>query len=194
MKLTSRPPITISPESASSSPATTRRIVLFPQPEGPRRTRNSPSAICRDTSLTASTLPKRLTRCFTAISATRLHLRMSLLERAGHRRLDEPPLEDQEDDRDRDHRHDRRGRDDPPVRDELPLERRDPDRQRPHVVRRRRDEWPEEVHPLRHEHEDPEDDDRRLDQRQHDPAEDEKLGGAVEARRLVEPIRQRADE
>src|SRR5581483_12034534 len=100
MKLTSRPPTTISPESASSSPATTRRIVLLPQPDGPRRTRNSPSVIRSETSLTASTLPKLFTRCLIRISATR----PLLLERACHRCLDEPALEDQEHG---DHRKDR---------------------------------------------------------------------------------------
>src|SRR5215470_8791392 len=114
MKLTSLPPITISPESASSSPATARRIVLLPQPDGPRRTRNSPSAIRSETSLTASTLPKRLTRCLIRMSAIPPSLRPcrtcpSLLERACHRSLHEPALEDQEDDDHRHHRHHRRG-------------------------------------------------------------------------------------
>src|SRR6185437_8112977 len=125
MKFTSRPPTTISPESASSRPATTRRIVLLPQPDGPSRTRNSPSVMRNETSLTASTLPKLFTRCLIRISAIRLR---SLLERACHRRLHEPALEDQED---RDHgenRHHGRGGDDAPVGDELPLERRDPHR------------------------------------------------------------------
>src|SRR6185437_3475323 len=143
MKFTSRPPTTISPESASSRPATTRRIVLFPQPEGPRRTRNSPSEICSETSLTASTLPKRFTRCLIRISAI-----ASLLERTRHRRPHEPALEDQEDDDHREDRHHRRGGDDAPVGHELPLQRRDPDRERLHVVGRRGHERPEEVHPL----------------------------------------------
>src|SRR3990172_3219151 len=119
MKLTSRPPITISPELASSRPATTRRIVLLPHPEGPRRTRNSPSAICNETSRTASTLPNRLTRCLIRISAIGVPLLpawglTSLLERARHRRLDEPALEDQEDDHHGNHCHHGGGRDDAP--------------------------------------------------------------------------------
>src|SRR5215510_11500884 len=108
MKFTSRPPITISPESASSRPATARRIVLFPHPEGPSRTRNSPSAIRRETSLTASTLPNRFTRCLIRMSATPLlppcaPICVSLLQRPGHRSLHEPTLEDQEDDQHREH-------------------------------------------------------------------------------------------
>src|SRR5215510_12808860 len=117
MKFTSRPPITISPESASSSPATARRIVLFPHPDGPSRTRNSPSAIRSETSLTASTLPKRLTRCLIRMSATPFPpsahdscAESSLLERPGHRSLHEPALEDQEDDQHREHRQHGRGR------------------------------------------------------------------------------------
>src|SRR5215468_10131287 len=107
MKFTSRPPITISPESASSRPATARRIVLFPHPEGPGRTRNSPSAMRSETSLTASTLPYRLMRCLIRMSATPLlpFAPRSLLERPGHRRLHEPALEDEEDDEHRQHRH-----------------------------------------------------------------------------------------
>src|SRR2546423_9526093 len=168
MKFTSRPPTTISPESASSSPATTRRIVLLPQPEGPRRTRNSPSAICSETSLTASTLPKLFVRCLIRISATS----PLLLERACHRRLHEPALEDQKDDDHRAHRHHCGGGNDAPVGHELSLQRRYPDRERLHVVGRRDHERPEEVHPLVHEREDAEHDDRRLHQRQHDLAED----------------------
>src|SRR3954454_11149378 len=127
MKLTSRPPITISPESASSRPATARRIVLFPHPDGPSRTRNSPSAMRRETSLTASTFPYRLTRCLIRMSATTLlpSPPVSLLQRAGHRGLNEPALEDQEDDEHGQHRHHGRGRDHAPVGHELPLQRGD---------------------------------------------------------------------
>ena len=38
-----RPSIAISPLVSSSSPATMRSAVVFPQPEGPTRIRNSPS-------------------------------------------------------------------------------------------------------------------------------------------------------
>src|SRR5215475_9377 len=41
------------PRVGVSSPATIRRAVLLPQPDGPTRTRNSPSAISRSRSLTA---------------------------------------------------------------------------------------------------------------------------------------------
>ncbi len=42
--LTTRSPMTISPEVICSSPATIRSSVDLPQPEGPTMTTNSPSA------------------------------------------------------------------------------------------------------------------------------------------------------
>src|SRR5438094_4405293 len=60
--LTSRSPIRISPEVASSSPATIRSAVVLPQPDGPTRTRNSLSRISRLTLLTATTFLNVLDR------------------------------------------------------------------------------------------------------------------------------------
>src|ERR1700738_1164448 len=48
----------MSPEVGSSSPALIRSSVVFPEPEGPRRTRNSPSRLSTLTSTTAPTLPR----------------------------------------------------------------------------------------------------------------------------------------
>src|SRR5262249_34173941 len=121
MKFTSRPPTTISPASASSRPATMRRIVLLPQPDGPSRTRHSPAVMRTETCVPAPTLLKVLFSCLLRISATCL-----LLQRTRHRRLHEPSLEDQEDDDHGKDRHHGGGRDDTPVRHELTLERRDP--------------------------------------------------------------------
>src|SRR6266496_926587 len=59
--LTRTPPIQISPEVGSSSPAIIRRSVVLPDPEGPRRTRNSPSRLSRSTPTTAPTWPWRKT-------------------------------------------------------------------------------------------------------------------------------------
>ena len=42
--MTTRSPIEMLPAVASSSPATMRRVVVFPQPDGPTRTISSPSA------------------------------------------------------------------------------------------------------------------------------------------------------
>src|SRR5215471_5887790 len=50
---TTFPPMAIAPEVGSSSPAIIRRAVVFPQPEGPTRTMNSPSAIVQVSASTA---------------------------------------------------------------------------------------------------------------------------------------------
>src|SRR6266545_3335020 len=55
--VTTLPPMRTSPRVGSSSPAIIRRSVDFPDPEGPRKTRNSPSAMTRSTSLTAPSSP-----------------------------------------------------------------------------------------------------------------------------------------
>lgn len=52
--LTRSPAIRSSPEVMSSSPAIMLRVVDFPQPDGPTRMTNSPSAISRSTSDTAT--------------------------------------------------------------------------------------------------------------------------------------------
>src|SRR5690606_4773337 len=59
----SRPPIVIAPSLGSTSPATMRRMVVFPQPDGPSRETNSPSAISSETFLTTDTAPYRFTSC-----------------------------------------------------------------------------------------------------------------------------------
>src|SRR6202012_677349 len=51
--LASFPPIRKIPEVMSSSPATIRSAVVFPHPDGPTSTMNSPSAISTDRSFTA---------------------------------------------------------------------------------------------------------------------------------------------
>src|SRR4030095_2388682 len=53
--LTTRSPMEISPAVISSRPATMRRVVVLPQPDGPTKTMNSLSRIVRFTSLTACT-------------------------------------------------------------------------------------------------------------------------------------------
>src|SRR5919204_3881704 len=58
--LTTRSPMRMSPSVISSRPASIRSAVLFPQPDGPTRTTNSPSAISSDKSLTAAVPSKTL--------------------------------------------------------------------------------------------------------------------------------------
>src|SRR5882672_8309890 len=47
----------MTPASDSSSPAISRKVVVLPAPVGPRRTKNSPSAISRDRSSRAAFEP-----------------------------------------------------------------------------------------------------------------------------------------
>src|SRR4051812_10579550 len=73
--VTSRSSILIAPSVTSSSPASIRRRVDFPQPEGPTRTRNSPLSISRETSSTATTSPLyTFVTCSSTISATAVDL------------------------------------------------------------------------------------------------------------------------
>src|SRR3990172_2612787 len=58
--LTPCPPIRISPAVGRSSPAMIRSKVVFPHPDGPRRTRNSPSLLDRSTTPTPRTSPNPL--------------------------------------------------------------------------------------------------------------------------------------
>src|SRR5215213_21351 len=63
--VTSRPAMTIVPESGASRPQIRRRIVVLPPPDGPKSTKNSASAISKLTSSTialpASVLLRRST-------------------------------------------------------------------------------------------------------------------------------------
>src|SRR5206468_9376131 len=52
-RVTSRSPIRISPALGSSSPAMQRSTVVFPQPDGPSSTKNSPSCTSSDMSSSA---------------------------------------------------------------------------------------------------------------------------------------------
>src|SRR5690348_10419813 len=61
--LTTVSPIRICPDVTDSSPATIRKVVVLPQPEGPTRTMNSLSRISRFTSLTACASSNFLLRC-----------------------------------------------------------------------------------------------------------------------------------
>src|SRR5712691_13483908 len=60
----------ISPDVGRSSPAIMRSSVVFPEPEEPSRTRNSPSRIDRSTPSTAWRSPKSFRRFRISIPAT----------------------------------------------------------------------------------------------------------------------------
>src|SRR6266436_10263777 len=101
--LTTWPPICSSPSVMSSRPAIMFSVVDFPQPDGPTRMTNSPSVISRLKSLTASDPSgKRLVMCSIVISATCLSLTPLALDRAGRQPGDDPALEEQHEDDDRD--------------------------------------------------------------------------------------------
>src|ERR1700722_13617362 len=61
-KLTSRPPTSRLPPSSGSSPASMRRAVVLPEPDGPTRTMNSPSLMSRSRALTAGGVSFAYTR------------------------------------------------------------------------------------------------------------------------------------
>src|SRR4029077_635086 len=67
---TTLPPIRISPAVGVSRPAIIRKSVVFPEPEGPRKTRNSPSRVSRSTSLTAPSSPSLNTLVSFRVSTT----------------------------------------------------------------------------------------------------------------------------
>src|ERR687887_2238638 len=66
--VTSRPWSRIRPSSGTSKPAIMRSVVVFPQPLGPSKEKNSPSRIASETFWTACDLPKRLLTSSRAIA------------------------------------------------------------------------------------------------------------------------------
>src|SRR5450432_938624 len=74
---TSSPSSNILPEVGSSRPAIIRSVVVLPQPDGPRRQKNSPSLTVNDEFFTATNSLKALCRLSTLISA------MALLRKFG---------------------------------------------------------------------------------------------------------------
>src|SRR6266852_5460134 len=95
--LTTRSPMAISPAVISSSPATMRKVVVLPQPDGPTSTMNSLSRISRFTSLTTWTASNFLLRFRMSTLAM-----ASPLDRAGNARdvvLDEEGIDERHRDR-----------------------------------------------------------------------------------------------
>src|SRR3954447_15010088 len=101
----------------SSRPATIRNAVVFPQPDGPTRTRNSPSRISSERSLTARTpLSKTLPTSSNVTSAMSplLPLRSALDGTARHS-LDDEALRGEEKQGGRDRRGEHARRERPPL-------------------------------------------------------------------------------
>src|SRR5436309_14502135 len=85
--LTTRSPIRSRPEVMSSSPATHRNAVVLPQPDGPTRTRNSPSSISRFRSSTAVTSGEYLFVTWSKVTVA-MRAPMLLRERLGAKTLE----------------------------------------------------------------------------------------------------------
>src|SRR5690554_5509508 len=102
--LTCRPSMSMLPPSMPSRPAIMRKVVDLPQPEGPTRTMNSPSATSTDTSSTTRPSPKVFVRLRMERDATLCFL----LHCAGGEAGDQPALYQKEADEDRDHGDGRR--------------------------------------------------------------------------------------
>src|SRR3954463_6670015 len=119
--VTSLSPIRIDPSLTASRPASARSDVDFPQPEGPTRTRNSPSAISRSRAFTEgrsapgyctvawSYVIPAMTLPFWSVRSGRQRCRApgwatpgtgscagSALDGAGGHALDDPTVEEQE--------------------------------------------------------------------------------------------------
>src|SRR5215475_10857235 len=110
--LTSRSPMRSSPDEMVSRPATMRRAVDLPHPDGPTSTRNSPSSMLRSMSITAAT-PLGYTlvtfSIVTAATATSSSIGApSALHRAGQQAPDEVALEREEHGERQGDRHERR--------------------------------------------------------------------------------------
>src|ERR671910_2922702 len=109
--VTSRSPIMMRPPVGVSSPAIILSAVLFPHPDGPTSTMNSPSRISRSSPF-AATWPLG----YVLVTPSRRTEAMLAFHRSSCESLDDAPLECQHEQRHR-KRCDDRGRQDLPPRD-----------------------------------------------------------------------------
>src|SRR5688500_13827115 len=112
--LTTRLPMRSTPLVMSSRPATMRSAVLLPQPDGPTRTRNSPSVISRSRSFTAWNPFSYFLLIFSRMTSAMVSSRLvagadSALDRAGGQPADDVALQELEQRHRRDRRQDRAG-------------------------------------------------------------------------------------
>src|SRR4029077_5851376 len=75
--VTSSPSSRMRPEDGSSSPAIIRKVVVLPQPDGPRMTKNEPGSTVKLMPLTAENDPKVLATDSSLISAMALIRKMA---------------------------------------------------------------------------------------------------------------------
>src|SRR5260370_22695936 len=89
--------IRMSPEVMASRPAIMRKVVVLPQPEGPTKTTNSLSWICRSTSFTTWVRSNFLLSLWTMTSA--MALSFDRAGKAGNIVFDEERIDDRHPDR-----------------------------------------------------------------------------------------------
>src|SRR5215472_13778099 len=190
LSFTTLPPMSSSPEVMSSSPAIMLRVVDFPHPDGPTRMTNSPSAMSRLMSFTA-TAPsgKRLEIWSKTISAIACSLRPgSALDGARCQPGDDPPLEEQHEDDDRNGDDHRGRRDRPRGYRELRTagEEGQRGRRRPRGDRRGQRDGQKELIPAEQEHQDGRGDHAGRRERGDDPDERLEWGSPVHLGRFLQ--------
>src|ERR1700689_1915417 len=185
--LTTSPPIMMSPSVISSRPAIIRKVVDFPQPDGPTSTTNSWSAMSRSMPRTASTSSYRLITLRNVTSAM-----SSTLCRAGGQPGDVIVHQECVDDQRRRGAEQGAGHDLAPVEDvALDQGGDNADRQHQLIGRGREHQRIEELRPGRGEGEDGGCDDAGQRHRNEYPGQGLEPGRAVDDRGLVEFLRDR---
>src|SRR5258705_12149981 len=76
-RVTPSPSSKTRPAAGSSRPAVMRKVVVLPQPEGPRMTKNTPWSTVKSTPLTAANVPNDLATPSSLISAMALIRKMA---------------------------------------------------------------------------------------------------------------------
>src|SRR3954468_4338670 len=181
--------IMISPALTASRPAIMRSVVVLPQPEGPTKTMNSLSRICRSTSFTTWVVSKNLLSLLRVTSA----MIEIPLDRAGEARdvmFDEEGI----DDRHRD-RAEQRTRHQWPPEEDVAADQLggDADRHRLLVGRGQEDEGVDELVPAEREGDDAGAQDARHRHRYDDVDHRLPARGAVDAGALLELLRDRLE-
>src|SRR5438045_6657088 len=179
---TSRSPMRTVPPSIRSRPARQRSSVVFPQPDGPSRTMNSPSRTSRSKSLSATVLPKTLrTDSNATLDMFRSPTRSPKIEQV---------LAHEEDEEERRDDHEETAR-------EAEVERRDVERGQDlggqRRVPHRQDRGGEDFVPRRHEAEDRRSRKAGQSERERDARERAEARGPERLRRFLELARAREE-
>src|SRR5258708_20686040 len=170
---TTLPPIRSSPSVMSSRPAIMFSVVDFPQPDGPTRITNSPSAMSRLILSTASAPSgKRFVTWSRTMSAT-ISPHVLALDGTGSQPSDDPALEEQKENEDRDRDDGRGSGNRPGRRRELrtAAEERQRRRSRSRADRRGERDREEKLVPAEQEHQDGRGHHARRSQRSDHPRE-----------------------